>query len=490
MSESFRITDMSYNFQLLLGFYGKVEWPLTSVTKKEWAQYNQDGLPIKQISVTIDPIDICFYMVIDSASNQRQKSVFPLIINTYDGTPPIYTTSYTFDKRQSNIISLDGHLDSWEDDNDHKGWVDINQQVGTMINKDTGCERGIIGGYPVQRVECTVHVSQGGTEVFKGTKTIYNNSYPADIKASQYQIRPAKQTIVFDEIVRLAVNNDHWMSQGPLDAKIKWFIPEGYRAYLKFVGAVDQYGYGLDDMRTVQVQALHTAGKAAVLAYCDAFDEELNPLTCYVDIISDQVQFESHVIEAPIVGCSLSTPQLYVQTNIGYQVFKNSLKEPKKLDAVQVCAVMQNTFAAGMYMNGGGDFPITMNDCDMSNLKFTLVDSNYHPIKLFNPLYMIIKVEPVKDPVEDISQWNGKLPINVPSIFQQQVMAQQQLLAQQIQQRQQQQVQQRQQQAFVPLYQQPPYQIENYVPYVDYSVMEAESEMNRLWAFTTTTGIL
>jgi hypothetical protein len=80
---------------------------------------------------------------------------------------------------------------------------------------------------------------------------------------------------------------------------------------------------------------------------------------------------------------------------------------------------MQNTFSAGMYMAGGGDFPITMNDCDMSNLKFTLVDSNYHKIKIFNPLYMIIKVDPVKDPSEDISQWNGKLPINVPTALQQ-----------------------------------------------------------------------
>jgi hypothetical protein len=63
-----------------------------------------------------------------------------------------------------------------------------------------------------------------------------------------------------------------------------------------------------------------------------------------------------------------------------------------------------------MYLNGAGDFPIVMNQYDMSNLEFTLVDSNYHPIKLFSPMFVIMKVEKTPNPMEDIKVFQGKLP--------------------------------------------------------------------------------
>jgi hypothetical protein len=133
-------------------------------------------------------------------------------------------------------------------------------------------------------------------------------------------------------------------------------------------------------------------------------------LSTSIEVISDQVPYTLNVIDAPQVGFSLSTPQLYLTTNIGYQVFKNSMLSPRILDSVQVAAVLQNTFSVGMYMSGGGDFPITMNDADSSNLTFTLCDANYHPIKLLSPMYVILKVDPTPNPSEDISQWNQFLP--------------------------------------------------------------------------------
>jgi hypothetical protein len=129
-----------------------------------------------------------------------------------------------------------------------------------------------------------------------------------------------------------------------------------------------------------------------------------------IQIISDIIHYEAQVIEAPYIGYSLSTPQMYLLSNIGYQMFKISFLSPRILDSVQVAAVLQNTFSAGMYMSGGGDFPITMNDADSSNLTFTLCDSNYHPIKLLSPMYLFLKVDPAVDPMEDISQWNQLLP--------------------------------------------------------------------------------
>jgi hypothetical protein len=162
------------------------------------------------------------------------------------------------------------------------------------------------------------------------------------------------------------------------------------------------------------VQALHeattTSGTVQVSAWTKGVtgDQEVGPIK--IEIISDQVEYTSEVVEAPVVGVSLSTPQLYLLTNIGYQMFKNSMLNPRQLDSVQVAAVLQNTFSAGLYMSGQGDFPIVMNDADSSNLTFTLCDANYHPIKLLSPMYIILKVDPAPNPVEDISQWNQMLP--------------------------------------------------------------------------------
>jgi hypothetical protein len=130
--------------------------------------------------------------------------------------------------------------------------------------------------------------------------------------------------------------------------------------------------------------------------------------------MTDQIIVPKHAITAPYVGYSLSTPQLFLVTNNGYQVFKNSLIRPQELSTVQVAAVLQNTFAAGMYMSGGGDFPILMNDCDLSNVTFTLTDSNFHPLSLRSPMYVFLKIDPADNPAADISAWRGRLPVDSP----------------------------------------------------------------------------
>jgi hypothetical protein len=136
-----------------------------------------------------------------------------------------------------------------------------------------------------------------------------------------------------------------------------------------------------------------------------------------IEVVSDQIKYEAQVIEAPYVGVSLSTAQLYLTSNIGYQVFKNSFLTPNILSSIQVVAVLQNSFAVGMYMSGGGEFPVVMRDADASNLRFQLVDANYVPVKLMSPMFLIIKIDPTDNPAEDIKQFMDKLPIKVKPMF-------------------------------------------------------------------------
>jgi FKBP-type peptidyl-prolyl cis-trans isomerase len=54
-----------------------------------------------------------------------------------------------------------------------------------------------------------------------------------------------------------------------------------------------------------------------------------------------------------------------------------------------------------------------MKDSDASNLTFTLVDSNYFPVKLMSPMYVVLRLEPTENPAESINEFKGKLPKDV-----------------------------------------------------------------------------
>jgi hypothetical protein len=233
-----------------------------------------------------------------------------------------------------------------------------------------------------------------------------------------WRVRPGKKRIIFDEIVRVAVFDTNFYQQVSLDDSsqhIDWVIPDKSRGLIRFL-ATRKGGIGTNDYRTCMIQAQKEVGEATIEANLwTKKDNKPEVVSTTIFVMSDQIKYQVEVIEAPYIGFSLSTPQLYLTTNIGYKVFKNSLDEPDKLTNVQVCAVLQNSFSAGFYMNGSGDSPILMNDGDMANLEFTLVDANYHPLKLLSPMYIFLKADATKDEARDISMWRGKLPLNHPS---------------------------------------------------------------------------
>jgi hypothetical protein len=70
---------------------------------------------------------------------------------------------------------------------------------------------------------------------------------------------------------------------------------------------------------------------------------------------------------------------------------------------------------AGGTIAGTGFQPIVLDDRDLANLHFDLVDSNYKPIKMLSPMFVTLKIEPAEDPAQDISIWKGKLPKNAPT---------------------------------------------------------------------------
>jgi hypothetical protein len=402
---AFEIYRMSYNFQVLLGFYGfGVTFPLISEPRTYRAPYNSPNLPQKTIQLQVAlytiPVTLCRGPKEDE--HQRYLSVIPYILTVEDDWPPLCTMKFTCKNKWTNNSFAGVYEEKYAN------WLQVNPTSGTLELKWQEYEEQFTEAY----VDVDVELLTNGAVVSK--QTVKVTGYINEPEEYDWEMLPARNVIRNGETVRMGLFNTGGL--GVSRYVDHWEIPVDSEFLIKFL-AIDEQKNGTDDGRTVQVQALPSGeGVAEVIAHCyDPILENYKKVTGTVRVISDQVEYVSHTIEAPYVGYGLSTPQLYVTTNIGYQVVRNSFTNPNELSGSQVCAVLQNSFSAGMYLNGAGDFPITLNQFDLSNLEFRLVDSNYHPVKLMSPMFVIMKIEPAPDPAKDIKPFKGKLPLDAPA---------------------------------------------------------------------------
>jgi hypothetical protein len=71
---------------------------------------------------------------------------------------------------------------------------------------------------------------------------------------------------------------------------------------------------------------------------------------------------------------------------------------------------LTNSFFAKQPINNpNGDYTTTVRCSDLSDVRFTLMDANYHEVKLLSPMYLTIQIESIPD-AED-KQYN--VPTNV-----------------------------------------------------------------------------
>ncbi len=97
------------------------------------------------------------------------------------------------------------------------------------------------------------------------------------------------------------------------------------------------------------------------------------------------------------MGAYLSTPVLYLASNIGYNSFKN-VTDTGYLTSMRILMKLNNSYSAyyPIYATNG-DFIARVNSSDLSNTQFILIDANYKEITLLNPMYLTITVEPIED---------------------------------------------------------------------------------------------
>ena len=105
---------------------------------------------------------------------------------------------------------------------------------------------------------------------------------------------------------------------------------------------------------------------------------------------------DQNVILCPDVGLFMSTPVLYLACNLGSNSYKNTSKD--NFTSMRILMRLTNSFFAKQpIVNVNGDYTTTVKCSDLSDIRFTLIDANYHEVKLLSPMYLTVQIEAVPD---------------------------------------------------------------------------------------------
>ena len=121
-----------------------------------------------------------------------------------------------------------------------------------------------------------------------------------------------------------------------------------------------------------------------------------------------------YTLTFPAVGMFLSTPVLYLASNLGANSYKNLNKSTTSMRILM--RITNSFFAKQPIVATNGDYTTTVRSSDLSDVRFVLVDANYHEIKLLSPMYLTVQIEAIPDKNDyekDLSQG----PINPFSVL-------------------------------------------------------------------------
>ena len=110
---------------------------------------------------------------------------------------------------------------------------------------------------------------------------------------------------------------------------------------------------------------------------------------------------------APAVRYMLSTPILYLLTSVGAPVFFNEMQNEDKMQCRTISMVLNNSYSSSFPIVAQQREIITRTPLNFTlNINFWLVDANMREIKLLNPLYITVRVEPEEETSNQVQQLN------------------------------------------------------------------------------------
>ena len=335
-ADEFSITDMSYNMKLITGFYcvKKEEYPLKcEAFTTEQSKAVRVNKDITKIEFTDLNLRVGDYLPLE-------KAITP---------PDAYGYSITYKSGDELTAPIDS-----------SGYV-----TGLKATEDS------------KTVTITIEVRNPNTSAFvkpdftcKCSVKVYNPVVSAKIESIEV---PDKITLMegFDDTIypkilpTYATYIEKWESENPSVCTVN----NGYIRALK-------------------------KGETKIIYVVEKIEQTITK-EISVEVTSATEEITKYRITADSVGYLLSTPILYLLTNIGNHIFYNQIDTEGKMQCGTVCMCLNNSFSSS--------FPIVAQQADIvtkcpvgttSDFWFVLVDANMKEVKLLNPMYITVLIKP------------------------------------------------------------------------------------------------
>ena len=348
--KQFSIIDMSYNMKLITGFYSlkSSEYPIKSVAyQEEYSVIDRDNKPLTNFSA------------------------YDLNIKTND-TRPIQYTLTPPDAYGFNI--------QYKSENEEIARVENGLILGVtsgecVINIEVRNPDTLLTSAPDFTENITVRVVDG-------IKTTINNvSVPDNI------ILYTNETTTIYPVID-PVNADFYIDSWESD-------------YPEVVSVVNGF---------ISASSVGTA----IITYRinNNTEEETQTIEKQIFIrVKSPIEVRTvYRVNSPAVGYMLSTPILYLLTSVGAPVFFNEMHNEDKMQCGTISMVLNNSYSSSFPIVAQQHEIITRTPLNFtSNINFWLVDANMREIKLLNPLYITVRVEPEDDTNNQVSVPNGQL---------------------------------------------------------------------------------
>lgn len=127
--------------------------------------------------------------------------------------------------------------------------------------------------------------------------------------------------------------------------------------------------------------------------------EEDNNILCEhkFNVLPKISTISEYIIKSKCVGFTLSTPILYLISNVGGKTFRNENRKVIEMQSCNSVMIINNASTPSFPIVAENTTIYTEVDTkDMTKLEFELVDANMRPIKLLNPMYICMMLEPLQ----------------------------------------------------------------------------------------------
>ena len=348
--KQFSIIDMSYNMKLITGFYSlkSSEYPIKSVAyQEEYSVIDRDNKPLTNFSA------------------------YDLNIKTND-TRPIQYTLTPPDAYGFNIQ-----------------YKSENEEIARVEN---GLILGVTSG------ECVINIEVRNPDTLLTSAPDFTESITVRVVDG---IRTTINSVTVPEKIVLYTNETTTVYPviDPVNAD---FYVDSWESDRPEVASV-VHGF---------IQASNVGTAIITYRINNNTEEETQTIEKQIFIeVKSPIELRTvYRFNAPAVGYMLSTPILYLLTSVGAPVFFNEMQNEDKMQCGTISMVLNNSYSSSFPIVAQQREIITRTPLNFtSNINFWLVDANMREIKLLNPLYITVRVEPEDDTNNQVSVPNGQL---------------------------------------------------------------------------------